>query len=358
MRDKTGLIVTLYGNYNFGNKLQNYALVQILGELGLSTHTANVIYRYENHFMNIKNLIKKILVAVFSSSIDKRRKRKFTEFSSCYLNVTREKYHTNSVNRITKYDFIVYGSDQIWNPSCFGDSNLFLGYLGTKEQNIAYAASFGISSLPEKLQARYDDGFKNFHRISVREQQGLKIIQQSGRCQDIEVTLDPTLLIAGDVWQSIEKKPDNLSSNDYILVYFLGDMSDRIKNTIYRFSEKYKFQIVNIMDVKSPCYAIGPEEFLYLERNAKLVCTDSFHSCVFSFLFDTPFIVFDRVGVENMSSRMDTFLTKFKLEDRRFSGNIVSEHLLHNYENGRIILRQEIEKSIRFLKETLKINGR
>lgn len=355
MQNKTGLIVTLYGNYNFGNKLQNYALVQVLGELGIFAHTADVIYRYENHFMNIKNLIKKIVVTVFRSSIEKKRKRKFTEFSNCYLNVTHEKYYTNSINRIARYDFIIYGSDQIWNPSCFGDSNLFLGYLGTKEQNIAYAASFGISSLPEKLQARYRDGFKNFHRISVREEGGLKIIRQSDCCQDIEVTLDPTLLITGDVWQSIEKKPNALSTDDYVLIYFLGTMSDEIKNIIYRFSEKYKFHIVNIMDANSPCYAIGPEEFLYLERNAKLVCTDSFHSCVFSFLFDTPFIVFDRVGVENMSSRMETFLAKFKLEDRKFSGNIVSKHLLHNYEKGQMILRQEKEKSLCFLKESLNI---
>lgn len=138
-----------------------------------------------------------------------------------------------------------------------------------------------------------------------------------------------------------------------MLIYFLGTISDEIKNIIYRFSEKYKFHIVNIMDANSPCYAIGPQEFLYLERNAKLVCTDSFHSCVFSFLFDTPFIVFDRVGVENMSSRMETFLTKFKLEDRKFSGKISQEHLLHDYENGFDILELEREKSLQFLKEAL-----
>ena len=356
MRTKTGLIITLYGNYNFGNKLQNYALKRILDTSGLSVHTANVIYKYETHFMNIKNYIKQLLVKIFSSNIEKNRKQKFKKFSDDYLNVTREKYHTNSVKRITKYDFIIYGSDQIWNPSCFGDSNLFLGYLGTKEQNIAYAASFGISSLPEEIGDRYCNGFKNFHRISVREEQGLCIIHQWNHHQTATVTLDPTLLITGDIWQSIEKKPKALNTNDYILVYFLGNMSDKIKSIIYSFSEKYKFHIVNIMEKESPCYSIGPEEFLYLERNAKLICTDSFHSCVFSFIFDTPFIVFDRVGVENMSSRMETFLTKFKLEDRKFSGNIVPEHLVHNYENGQVILKQEREKSLRFLKEALNID--
>ena len=50
MKNKTVLIITLYGNYNFGNKLQNYGMVFVLEKMGFSAHTANVVYRYRSHY--------------------------------------------------------------------------------------------------------------------------------------------------------------------------------------------------------------------------------------------------------------------------------------------------------------------
>lgn len=356
MENKTGLIITLYGNFNFGNKLQNYALLQVLEKFGLSVHTANIAYKFESLIMNMKSFIKESLVKVFRPAIEKNREYKFIKFSSRYLKPTKEKYDTNSVQKITNYDFLIYGSDQIWNPSCLGNSNLFLGYSGAKNKNIAYAASFGISSLPEELRDRYCNGLNNFHHISVREEQGMEIIRRLNSHQEAEVVLDPTLLVTKETWSSLEKMPDAWNDSDYVLIYFLGEMSHDIENIICSFSRDHGFHVVNIMKKDSPYYAIGPEEFLYLEKNAKLVCTDSFHSCVFSFLYNTPFIVFDRVGVEDMSSRTETFLTKFQLEERKFSGRISQEHLLHNYAKGYDILEWERKKSLSFLKKALNIH--
>ncbi|MFR2767096.1 MAG: polysaccharide pyruvyl transferase family protein [Thomasclavelia sp.] len=65
-------------------------------------------------------------------------------------------------------------------------------------------------------------------------------------------------------------------------------------------------------------YTSGPSEFLYLIHHAKLVCTDSFHACVFSILFDTQFYVFERENeIISMNSRIDTLLRKFDLEEHR-----------------------------------------
>ena len=357
MKNKTALIITLYGNYNFGNKLQNYGMVFVLEKMGFSAHTANVVYRYRSHYKNMKSFCKRLLIRVSAPKADREREQKFSKFSNKYLKTTQKPYSTNAAKPIEKYDCLIYGSDQIWNPTCFGDSNLFLGYLGDKNKNIAYAASFGISALPQNLQDRYRKGLNNFQSISVREEQGAKIIRQLDNNKSAEVVIDPTLLLTREEWISIEKMPKDFHCKNYILIYFLGAMDENIRNVIYCSAQEYGLEIIDIMAKDSPYYAIGPEEFLYLAQNAALVCTDSFHSCVFSFIFDTPFLVFDRIGVENMSSRMDTFLRKFRLEDRKFSGEIQQEHFMHDYTLGYSILEWERKKSRCFLEQSLGLNS-
>jgi hypothetical protein len=53
-----------------------------------------------------------------------------------------------------------------------------------------------------------------------------------------------------------------------------------------------------------------------LVRNARLHFTDSFHGAIFSVIFGTPFVSFDRA---NMGSRLDTLLATLKLEHHKFS---------------------------------------
>lgn len=54
-----------------------------------------------------------------------------------------------------------------------------------------------------------------------------------------------------------------------------------------------------------------------------MVITDSFHACVFSMIFETPFVVFERnkAGEKgNMNSRIYDFLEEYHLE-----GQLVTE---------------------------------
>lgn len=86
-----------------------------------------------------------------------------------------------------------------------------------------------------------------------------------------------------------------------------------------------------------------------------LICTDSFHSSVFAIIFNRPFIVFDRDDHnEKMNSRIDTLLSKFNLNNRKFSGNITNSLLQSDYTEAYEILKEQ-EKSITFLKKSLNI---
>ena len=92
------------------------------------------------------------------------------------------------------------------------------------------------------------------------------------------------------------------------------------KKEITSFAKKNNLQIVRLFDIESPeYYTYGPNEVLYSILNAEYVFTDSFHGSVFSILFNKNFTVFDRdEGGQSMSSRLDTLLTKFGLQERKF----------------------------------------
>ena len=102
-------------------------------------------------------------------------------------------------------------------------------------------------------------------------------------------------------------------------------------------------QVYELMNPDVPeLYSAGPGEFLSLIRHAKLVCSDSFHCIVFSILFYTPFLVYERKGTENyMTSRLDTLLETFELQDR-WESLVNEEELLNiDYSKTEMILRDQ-----------------
>ena len=73
-------------------------------------------------------------------------------------------------------------------------------------------------------------------------------------------------------------------------------------------------------------YTSGPREFLGLIKNAEFVITDSFHACVFSMIFQTPFVVLerDRAGVKgNMNSRIYDFTEEYHLEKQLVTAEMI-----------------------------------
>ena len=134
------------------------------------------------------------------------------------------------------------------------------------------------------------------------------------------------------------------------MTYFLGG-SSKWENITKSIADKYSCEIVDIYDKNSIFYTCGPQHFLNLVKDAFLICTDSFHSVVFSFLFNKPFIVFDRENTKiNMNSRMETFLEKFGLQQNRYVANQdIEEYLNWDYSEGYIILEQEREKARQFI---------
>jgi hypothetical protein len=99
----------------------------------------------------------------------------------------------------------------------------------------------------------------------------------------------------------------------------LGQIPEELQNIIQNTADAKHLEIINVYDLTDPrCAGIGPSEFVYLVDHAQMVYTDSFHGTVFSILMNKPFFVINRVekGMENMSSRIDTLLDLFHMQDR------------------------------------------
>ena len=343
-------IITINDNNNYGNRLQNYALQFFLENNNIKCST--IVYRTK------QKRIKEIIKIIINYKNQRNKEKRFKHFVSFNNNINIE--YIKKTNELTynNKDYYIVGSDQVWNPLFDRLTDYELLSCVNPKKRISYAASFGINELPEEVKDNAAKELKKFKAISVREDRGKEIVEELTGRKDVEVLVDPTMLLTSEEWDKVSKKPTMLKTDKYILNYFLGELSEERKNEIERIAKENNCEIINILDKNSPYYECGPSEFLYLEKNAFLICTDSFHSSVFAILYNRPFIIFDREqkNLVNMNSRLETLIKKFKLKDRKFEGKITEKNLNHDYTEAYKILEEERKKSDKFLKKALGIN--
>jgi hypothetical protein len=360
---KKALLVTLYDNFNYGNKLQNYAVYKLL-----NNYDIEVLNLKNNRHTNYKKTIFagyiKFLISKIKYYFKHRnevgwkyyhiRLKNFKSFASI-IPTSKHYFNYLSINKYSEFDYLFVGSDQVWNPyMALDDLSLFNGF--NSKNKIAISASFGVSNLNEKTKNQIFESLREFKMISVRENSGKKICDDILNNDSTIVLIDPTMAIDVDEWNKMVIKPKFNINKNYILVAFLGKCNQNIKHEINVFAKAENLEIVDIYEKNSIYTSCGPSEFLYLEKNASLILTDSFHSSVFGIMFNTPILVFDRNGTrENMNSRINTLLSKFKLEDRRYSGTIAEKNLICDYSESYKILEEERKKSADFLKKALDI---
>ena len=350
-------IVTLYGNYNVGNKLQNYAVQEVCKKQGYISETLKTYEVAKNTKKSkIVNELKRFKYWIYrdrlyiNKEFKKFQKKHFRmHFRYVFDNENNEKLEK-------KYDKFIVGSDQVWNPffGLKGDLQ-FLQFVNSND-TIAFSASIGVDEIPEDQKERYIKGIKNIDYLSVREDKGKEIIQKLTNREDVQVLVDPTMLLTKKEWKKISKKPKFINEDKYILTYFLGNMSEDMENQINIFAKENNYKIINVIEGGKVCEGIGPAEFVYLEEHAELICTDSFHSCVFGILMETPFIIFNRQDSNKpMNSRIETLLSKFKLQSQQYKGCIDKEILEVDYKEAHKILEEERKKSFEFLNKALHI---
>lgn len=349
-------VVTINDNRNLGNRLQNFAVQETIRKLDSKSHIETILNtnrkeRGETLKQRLKNLLRDIKYF--------ERTKNFRIFNKNIRHSKRSYDAANNNDCLNeKYDYFLVGSDQVWNPNYGWLNSIDLLSFADQNKRIAFSASFGVSEIPEEYVENASKELKKFKAISVREERGREIVEDLTSRKDIEVLVDPTMLLSAEEWTKMAKKPKALRSEKPILLkYFLGGLSIEKQEIINNVAKKNHWQIIDIFDKKSKFYSCGPSEFLWLERHAALVCTDSFHSSVFAIINEKPFVIFDREGNHaKMNSRLETLISKFNLKNRWFNGKeITKENLEVDYTEAKKILKKEQKKSLDFLKRALDV---
>ncbi len=343
-------IVTIVDNNNYGNRLQNYAVQFVLEKrLGLKAITLkNNEYSNSSRYFLLRCIKNCFGIFINTYSQNDARRKSFEDFNKL-INFSKKKAYPYFHN---DYDYGVVGSDQVWNPEFGRLRDVDLLTFIEPGKRIAYSASFGINDIPIKSQEYIGDKLKYFKAISVREDSGADIVYKAIN-KKIPVLIDPTMMLKKEEWLNIAKKPKDLDNDkEYVVTYFLGDKPLAITQKIEKLVSQNNVRVYNFNDLNDSIYTVGPSEFIYLISNAKIVVTDSFHACVFSILFNKPFIVCKREGkANNLQSRIDSLLSKFGLEQR--NENVVDweNPFQVDYTNVDDILSKERDKTFVFLKK-------
>lgn len=356
-------IITLYGLTNYGNRLQNYALHQVLEDMGHEAeslvaesprdrllHTALLYLNKRNGHIVLRN------------SLERRRARSFRAFLRQYTptRILLEKDRRFKSTLEKDYDCFLVGSDQVWNPLFWektglaASANNYLLEFVRQKKKIAYAASFGIPALDEKYTELFRRGLPGFDAISVREEAAQVLLADEFGLSG-ELVLDPTLLVDCAKWRALEKGVVD-GGERFIAVYFLGEQPEEVWAAIRRTAAETGARIVTILDESDPeVYTLGPEAFLELIDKAELCFTDSFHACVFSLLFHTPFVVYKRRhrNRSDMSSRIDTLLKTVGMEDRFCDGPACEKLWDCSFEQSDQLLARARERSLAILRGML-----
>lgn len=321
-------ILTINDNNNYGNRLQNYALSKVLSRYGSCT-TIKMYCKVDNHIAYLTrslyslayNIIKFALPSEISA-LRTRRYYKIYQFTKKYVPnnlLYLSQYGGLKSNNNQHIDYLVIGSDQVWNCRWLTKNDLALrlgSFCIDQIPVISYSASLGINEIPDEYIPIFKKYLPKFKSISVREDTGAKLLHQIIK-KNVTVVLDPTLMLTALQWKKII---NNVISNDenYILTYFLGKPNASQEHTIQEYAKARHLKIHRLLDIDDKStYTADPSDFVELIAKAKYVFTDSYHACCFSIIFHKQFTVFNRsdiTGKLNMNSRMETLFRLFNLE--------------------------------------------
>ena len=351
---------------NYGAVLQTFALNHYLRLQGYDNKVIKYIYSngYDDRttFQKFRSVIWR---KYFRPFIQDTKRIEKTELFKRKITFTQIFQTRESLSKIaSEFDTYIVGSDQVWNPRFVGeDKNWFLDF--TSKKKIAYAASFGLSVLPQQYMVKYKEQIKKLDAISVREESAAKLIQDMGLSMP-QVVLDPVFLLSKEQWLKLAVKP---KQQKYILCYYMpgfAPVEKKIKTLAKFYAKKYNYPILNIGKKEYSRFffwennllGIGPAEFLGLIANAEMIITNSFHGTAFSVLFDKKFIsvINTALGKKDLSSRIVDLLKGIGHTSSLLDVSKPEENSLlisHLSEDSKENLEHNISKSKQFLVDQL-----
>lgn len=359
-------ILTFHASHNYGSMLQAYALQHVLTKLGV-----------ENEIINFRSDIQKSLisppisVAHLRSSLSKimrepvktlhllKKYNRFEKFLKNDLNTSIELNMPKDVETYVteqKFDALITGSDQIWNPDCWDFDLCYALNFQFFGNRIAYAPSLGLhpGKISESKLKPLIKAIDNYDFISTREKNGSDFINAIlGR--QIETVLDPTLLLEVEYYTNIQTDVE-VCNEPYILYYTPREHYGWFEKA-KQFAEKVNMKILITQDFIEyeganiiRFYDCGPREFISVVKNASICVGDSFHLLAFSLIFQKEFYLLSN----ELDSRMINILEPLNLQSRLIIGqDPIRQANVIDYVNVKKKLEYMQELSLKYLKRAL-----
>ena len=330
-------IVTFFCVPNYGAMLQAYSLWKYLEERG---HEVEFI---DYAFGNARRIpLWKCFVARHPKSFLDTIRRKLkayvrfgiVQFSEVFPRTQRVATFTELEEIGKKYDALIVGSDQMWNPLwCSGKSLpvVMLDFAPERTKRISYAVSFGTKEWKKEQDA--DEAgrlIRQFDAISVREESGMKLVRELSKRDDAKWLIDPTLLHSASFYEALLSK-ERRNQCRYVFSYMLDEwIADEDVETVLRLVKSARgieevhtdktavrgvlIPICRVLDIQSK---VSVGIWLSEIANSDFVVTNSFHGTVFSILFHKPFLTIPVSGkMSGMNERVVSLLSMVGLGSR------------------------------------------
>ncbi len=322
-------IITFHHLPNYGAAMQAWGLQQCLRSLG---HEPRFIdYQPAHHTTggapwwptDAWRLKADLVIAAMHARALRQRLRgdggktaRFQRFHAEHLQFGPTRYRSNGQLRRQppEADAYICGSDQVWNASRqFGiDPAYFLDWAPAGTRRIAYAASFGRRSLPERFRARAAAMIGRLDAVSVRERSAVDEVRaMTGR--EPAWTPDPTLLVDHGYPEAV--LPGR--SEPYLFSYTLRSR-ELVADVERHLSEQAGLPVVSPDTLAAEgAGAPGPLEWLGYIKAADRVITNSYHGTLFSIIFRKPFVFVALGGQKaDYNERARSLLERLALTDR------------------------------------------
>ena len=373
---------------NYGAHLQAFATQKVVDGMGVETAILDFSrikvregYRVDMGFIAYcYKLLKSKLFAKNNSVLydeafyqnQKSRIKETKEFRKKYLHdeISYSDYKKLKEDA-SQYYGIMIGSDQMWLPgSSFSPLNS-LRFVPSGVKRLSYATSLGVEEYPKYCWRSARQMWEEMDYVSVREQQGVNIINQVCKNQvKADLVVDPTYLLTESEWEKLIPKKC-MSNEKYVFCYFLGD-NDESKLCAKQYAKAHGLKLVSILSCESmgsidrtfadqTLGALRPEDFVNWIRGAECVFTDSFHGVAFSVINERQFYVFYRKRKDSRlsrNSRIDNILNTWQIKERLISDtsldwekevdkpidyNIVKEIVLNRREHSLNYLKKALD---------------
>ena len=267
----------------------------------------------------LKLLPKRIYYLVKNRGFERFRKN---------IRISKEIYTKSNIAEANeKYDMLVFGSDQVWNPECSDRDFTYFGDFAFIKK-VSYAASIGEYNFKIEEQGYIRELLDSFDSISVRENSAKNKLLVLG-IKDALVHPDPVVLLKKDEWSEIMSK--RLCRRKYVLVYMIQE-DLRVVKAAEEYARKHGLKIIN--NKRSPEFIFhnSPSEFLSWINYAECVFTNSFHGTILSVIFKKRLVAQTELTDGRENNRVAEILRKTGLEQCALSavnnGNEASSNII------------------------------